>query len=90
MKKLWQSGQVEWWPGNRALAAYLAMGTFQNDMLPTLSEVVSNVLGCNISFSLLIGAVNKHPPGQRSNPQFYNQDTVVEFHMLLHDHIHSR
>jgi hypothetical protein len=70
-------------PGDRALAGYLAAETFQNDVIPVLAEVLSNALGCDISFGSLIRAVNEGSPGNKPNPRFYGPETVVEYHMLL-------
>jgi hypothetical protein len=70
-------------PGDRALADYLAAETFQKEVLPVLTDVISSVLGWDVSFSSLIRAVNECSPGNRSNPHFYGPETVLEFHWLL-------
>jgi hypothetical protein len=70
-------------PGDRALADYLAAETFQKEVLPVLADVVSSVLGWDVSFSSLIRAVNECSPGIKSNPHFYGLETVLEFHWLL-------
>jgi hypothetical protein len=70
-------------PGDNTLAIYLAKEDIQQELLPELARVTSKVLGTNVSFTLLIEAINKRLPGLNSNPWFYNKDTVGEFHILF-------
>jgi hypothetical protein len=70
-------------PGDSTLAKYLAKDGIQQQLLPVLAGAVSRVLGHKVTFTLLIEAVNNGVSGQEASPVFYNQNTVLDFHMLL-------
>jgi hypothetical protein len=70
-------------PGDNMLAIYLAKEDIQQELLPELARVASKVLGTDVSFTLLIEAINKRLPGLNSNPRFYNKDTIGESHILF-------
>jgi hypothetical protein len=69
--------------GDNTLAKYLAKDNTQKQLLPVLAGVLSQVLGHKVTFTLLIEAVNNSVPGQEANSVFYNQHTVLDFHMLF-------
>jgi hypothetical protein len=70
-------------PGDNTLARYLAKDSIRKQLLPVLAGVLSQVLGHKVTFTLLIEAVNNGVPGQEANSVFYNQHTVLDFHMLF-------
>lgn len=69
--------------GNNTFAKYLAKPSIQQDMLPAMAMTLSQVLGREFTFTLLIEAVNDSVSGQKANQVFYNQHTFLDFHMLF-------
>src|ERR1700676_3699721 len=55
-------------PGDGTLAKYLAKDSIQQQLLPVLAGVLSQVLGHKVTFTLLIEAVKDCVSGQKANP----------------------
>ena len=69
--------------GDNTLAKYLAKDSIQKQLLPIFARILSQVLGHKVTFTLLIDAINNSVPGWEANSVFYNQHTVLDFHMLF-------